>query len=57
MCAANTTCLSPYSCSSLAVPTLAARSCSSIINFSGSIKQDECAFHISFTARKLWLIT
>lgn len=36
-------CLSPYWCSSLAAPTLAARSCNSTINFSGSIKQDECA--------------
>jgi hypothetical protein len=35
---------------------LAARSCSSTINFSGSMKQDECAFHISLTARKLRLI-
>jgi hypothetical protein len=39
--------------SSLAVPILAARSCSSTINFSGSMKQDECAFHISFTADRL----
>ena len=29
---------------------------SSTINFSASMKQDECAFHISFTARKLWLM-
>jgi hypothetical protein len=46
--------LSPLSCSSLAVSTLAAMSCSSTINFSGSMKQEELYipyfFHCPFGA-------
>ena len=45
----------PVSCVSLNCPTPAAR-CESTTSFSGSMKQYECTFHISFTAGKPGLL-